>query len=174
MASTPSLRQDLASWDGKDAGAIAGVYERQHTRRGFVGSLIRLGSAAECEAGATWLLKRHLESGAGLTDEQARAFFAVANGLGHWEARLHALQCMGHVAVPAGSVRHAKRLIERGLADENKFVRAWAYSGFVRLAAAHPRYRDEAERLLDDAEANESAASVRARVRQIRKKGFGW
>ena len=173
MASTPSIRSDLASWDGKDADAIRRVYDRQAGKRGVVGSLVRLAGEADFEVAASWIIKHHLEqkdSGHALSDAHAEAFFRAAARFDHWEARLHALQIMEHVPVAAGSVRDAKRLIERCLADENKFVRAWAYSGFARLADTHPRYRAEAEALLADAEASESAASVRARVRQIQKR----
>lgn len=167
---TPTLRADLGSWDGKDASAIGAVYTRQHRKRGFVGSVVRLAGEADLEAAASWLIKHHLEAGGGLSEGQAQCFFAASRAFMDWEARLHALQIMEFIEIPAGSVRDAKRVVERGLADENKFVRAWAYSGFARLASAHPRFREEAERLLADAEETETAASVRARVRQIRKK----
>ncbi len=140
-------------------------------KRGFVGSLIRLAGETAIEVAASWLIKHHLEqkeSGNALSESQAEAFYRSAARFEHWAARLHALQIMEHAPVPAESVRDAKRLVERCLADENKFVRAWAYSGFARLAEAHPRYRAEAEALLADAEASESAASVRARIRRIR------
>jgi len=166
----PSLRADLTAWDGVSAEAIGAVYERQSGKRGFVGSAIRASADPAMEAGATWLLKHHLGAGQALTTPQAASFFATAAKFVGWEARLHTLQCTEFVEVPAGSVRDARRLIEHGLADENKLVRAWAYSAFARLAAAHPRYRGESEALLTDAEATESAASVRARIRQIRKK----
>jgi hypothetical protein len=172
MASAASLRLDLASWDGKDADAIRAIYGRQVGGRGFVGSLIRLAGEADFEVAASWLIKHHVEQKASdnaLSEAQADAFYRAAARFEHWEARLHALQIMEHAPVPPGSIRDAKRLIERCLADENKFVRAWAYSGFGRLAGSHPRYRAEAEALLADAEANESAASVRARIRQIRR-----
>jgi hypothetical protein len=164
-----SLRREIGAWDGKDAGAIRIVYEHQSSKRGFVGSLIRLAGEPDLESGASWLLKHHLEAGHALSAAQTAAFYTAAARFTHWAARLHALQIMERVPVPAGSVRDAKRLIERGLADENTLVRAWAYSGFARFAESHPRERAEAEALLDDAEATESAASVRARIRQVRK-----
>jgi len=173
MHSTRSLRQELESWDEKDTDAIRAVYEHQHGKRGFLGSLIRLSSENYLEIAASWLVKHHLEQhdpAHALTASQAKSWFAAANQFEHWQARLHALQTMALFEVPSGSVRDAKRLIERGLADENKFVRAWAYNGFVVLATTHPRFRVEAEQLLEDAEHTETAASVRARIRQIRKK----
>lgn len=167
---TPSLRREISAWDDKDAGAIRGVYERRSPMRGFVASLIRFTAEPDLECGATWLLKHHLEAGHTLSADQARAFYAASARCEGWAARLHALQIMDFVAVPAGAVRDAKRLIERGLADENILVRAWAYNGFARLAETHPRDREEAERLLNDAEASETAASVKARIRNIRKR----
>ena len=58
-----------------------------------------------------------------------------------------------------------------GLTDQNKFVRAWSYNGLYELATSFPSLRKEAERFFDMALADE-AASVKARVRNIMKKGF--
>ncbi len=47
-----------------------------------------------------------------------------------------------------------------------KFVRAWAYDAFYRLATQHPGYRPEVWRLLEQG-MQEEAPSVKARIRQL-------
>ncbi|MBX3321492.1 MAG: hypothetical protein KF757_00735 [Phycisphaeraceae bacterium] len=171
MAASP-LRTALAKWDNKDAASIRQIYDQHSSRRNFVATITRLAAIPDFERAASWLLKHHLDSGGTCSHAQAREFFARARDFEHWEARLHMLQIMDLVVLPKESVRDIKRLVERCMADENKFVRAWAYNGFARLAYFHPAYREEAERLLADGEATETAPSVRARIRQVRKRGF--
>jgi hypothetical protein len=55
------------------------------------------------------------------------------------------------------------------LADENKFVRAWAYNGFYLLSQQYPEYQQETEQFFAMAMRDE-AASVKARIRNILKK----
>lgn len=172
MRASP-LRTALAQWDGKDAAAIRSIYDEYADARGFVSSLIHLAADPDLARAASWLLKNHVEVAGTLARAQMRDFFAAARDFEHWEARLHVLQILDRVEIPKESVRDAIRLVERCLADENKFVRAWAYSGFARVSEFDPAYRAEAERLLADGEATETAASVRARIRQVRKRGFG-
>lgn len=57
------------------------------------------------------------------------------------------------------------------LISDNKFVRAWAYNGFYELALQYPAYKTEVKKFLDMAMKDE-AASVKARVRNILKRGF--
>lgn len=54
----------------------------------------------------------------------------------------------------------------KGLSDNNKFVRAWAYNGLYELSRQYEDLRIETMLLLD-AGLNDEAASVRARIRNI-------
>ncbi len=166
-----SLRSEIEAWDGKSAGEIGRVYERHAGSRGFAGRLVRLLDEPALQVGATWLLKRWFEEG-GAPEALASELYARAGGLVAWEARLHLLQCMPYVPAPRGRAGAVARFLDGCLADENKFVRAWAYSGYYELALAHPRYRAEAVALLADAMETETAASVRARVRRVLRRGF--
>lgn len=160
-----NLREDIAGWDGKSAEAIGRIYTRHRTDPAFVRNILDYSREGSLEVGATWLLKRHVEEG-GKAD--AAAVYRLAPGLGHWEAKLHVLQCMPHLPVPAPQRKAMERFLRACMADEAKFVRAWAYSGFHALAAQYPAYRDEARNLLEAALESEPA-SVKARIRQTLK-----
>ncbi|MCP4400146.1 MAG: hypothetical protein GY801_22915 [bacterium] len=56
------------------------------------------------------------------------------------------------------------------LVDRHKFVKAWAYNGLYELATQHREYTEETQQLFDMAMRDE-ATSVKARIRNIMKKG---
>lgn len=163
-----SLRQDIAAWDGKSAEAIGNVYLRHCNDPAFVRKTLDCVANPSLEVGATWLLKRHAEAG-GAIDGQA--LYRLAPRLGHWEAKLHVLQCLPHTPVPATQRRATEKFLRAGMADDAKFVRAWAYSGFHALACQYPAYRDEADALLRAA-LDAEPPSVTARVRKALIAGF--
>lgn len=168
-----SLKSDIAAWDAKSKDAISGVYERHVTRSDFVGQLVSLMGREDLQTGATWLLKHHLETGnIELDEETAHAIFTAATTLTPWEARLHVLQCMDYITIPKSGLQAAETFIRTCLEDDAKFVRAWAYNGFHRMAEQHEIFRDEATELLNDAMQREQAGSIRARIRHALKRGF--
>jgi hypothetical protein len=168
-----SLRSDIADWDCKSADDIRAVYDEHVRKRGFLKNIVSLTGEAELAVGTTWLLKNHFdEGGEPLSDALAFELFGYTDRLARWEARLHLLQCMQHVAVPTKRAQRVERFVSGCLSEETKFVRAWAYSAYHDLAASHPRYRAQATDLLEDALATETAGSVLARVRKVMKKGF--
>ena len=162
-----ALRDGVASWDSKAVDHIRRVYDEHASSRGFVGRLISLTTDPALERGTTWLLKHHLERGHQLTSQQAGKLYAAAGSLARWESRLHVLQVMAMAPVPEACAEAVESFLQDCLDSENKFVRAWAYSGYADLARAHPEYLDEARALLADAMEHEEAASVRARVRKV-------
>ncbi len=168
-----TLQTDIATWNVKSATDIRAIYNRYaHTSR-FCHTLINLCQHPDLERGSTWLLKHHCEqTKKPLTTKLAENLYTAAPKLQSWAARLHILQSMQHVPVPASRTRQAVRFLDACLASENKLVRAWAYSGYYELALTHPRFRTEASELLDDARNTETAPSILARVRLLRKAGF--
>ena len=161
------LRLAIAQWDGKSASAIKAVYDRFHDRERFNDDLIALMENETSQAGATWLLKHHCETKhVELSEEQRRSYQAKWKNLSHWEAQLHVLQCMEYIPIDASQKANVHSFLQRCLASEKKFVRAWAYSGSARLALAIPDYRSETHALLVEAHEKESAGSVRVRVRK--------
>lgn len=170
-----SLESDIRAWDGKSADDIAKVFDRHVGSARFASRLIALAPDADLERGATWLLKRGLETGAiELGEQQAVAFYALFRAARDWGAGLHLAQSIPHVPMPASAAAGVRALLDRQLTDRRAIVRAWAYWGYHELALAAPRYRAEAESLLLDAAATERAGSVRVRVRKaLKARGLG-
>jgi hypothetical protein len=122
----------------------------------------------EIQARATWLLKRLAEEKTAFTNEQLIAMFDSVAALVHWETRLHICQLLQHVTIPKECGAKVAHFLDRCLDEKNRYVRAWAYSGFYELARQHPQYREYALEQLDRGETEKSAA-VKARIRNIRK-----
>lgn len=163
-----NLERELAAWDGKSAAAIEAIHDRFTERRGFVAAAVDLARRTEFEVGATWLLKRHLERGGRLTPAQTDGLLEHLDAFEAWEAQLHLLQSLGGLRIREAHVPMVERVARRGLTSRRPFVRAWSYSAFCELAEQYPRFVEDAERLLAQA-AEDPAASVRARARQIEK-----
>jgi hypothetical protein len=120
------------------------------------------------QTGATWLLKRLAENHHQFNPQHLIALFGSLSELTHWISKLHVCQMLHYVAIPEDSARNVASFLERNLWDDNKFLRAWSYSGFYELARQHQNYFDYAMEQLELGEADH-AASVKARIRKIRK-----
>ncbi len=166
-----ALRKALAPGDGTDAAAITLLFEQ------FAGSdavlpprllskVVRLVTEAPTQRAATWLLKHHVAKGGVLPAQSVEPLVRAAEDDADWQSRLHALQCLPGVQIPASMQQSVEALLRQGLRSENKFVRAWAYGGFGELARQFPGYQAEAEALFAKGLRDEPA-SVRARIRQI-------
>ena len=115
---------------------------------------------------AVRLLGRYLDGGARLSPAAAARFLDLPPTLERWEARLHALQILPRLTIPAEQAGALYLFLERCRTAPNKFLRAWAYSGLHRLAAQHGEYRARVVPLLARA-TREEGASVRARLRRL-------
>ncbi|MCP3919029.1 MAG: hypothetical protein GY711_26085 [bacterium] len=166
------LAKRLGSWDGKDVAFLEKVYALYPHDAALAQDVFQaLNSAAHVQTGATWLLKRHFESGARLDARATGRFLGSLALLEPWEARLHALQCMPFLVIPARSRAVLETFVREALESDVKFVRAWAFAGLHALAKAFEDLRPEAEALFDEA-LEAGPASVRARIRNLRKEGF--
>ncbi|MCG8479081.1 MAG: hypothetical protein MI724_08310 [Spirochaetales bacterium] len=165
------IKRAIAAWDGKSAAKIRGVYNVYHRKEHFIASVLDVLTAADYQNGATWLLKAWLESGNILDDDQTRAVYSSLGTLKHWEARLHVLQAIPFMSIDEESKNRVALFLRETLTDSNKFVRAWSYNGLYELAKQHGEYLHEIEERFDTAMRTESA-SVKARIRNIMKKGF--
>lgn len=166
-----SIEKDILAWDGKSADAIRAVFESHHKKTGFLQTIVRLAKDPSFQKGATWLLKAALESGQKLQKEQVKEIYGSLDSRAHWETKLHILQSVPYMPVEKDSVQHLYNFIRATLTDSKKFVRAWSYNGFYELAVQYPEYVNEAKQLFETA-MNDEAASVKARIRNIVKKGF--
>lgn len=166
-----SIEQAIAGWDGKSASDIKAVYDAYHTQSGFPDTMIVLSTNSAYEKGATWLLKAWLEAGNKLEPTQIQEIYNLLNNLEHWEAKLHVLQSIPFMPIRESEREKVYNFLRVTLTDPNKFVRAWSYHGFYELSTQHSQYLNETKQLFEVAMRNE-AASVKARIRNIIKKGF--
>jgi hypothetical protein len=140
-------------------------------------SVARLLAAAEHDettvrVGSTWILKRWLEEGVPQVEKSAASLVRLLKCEVAWEVRLHLLQMLSSVRIPARSVAGLMRLLPGLLIDDNKLVRAWALGVLAAIGDQSEALRQDVISTLRDAE-DDHAASVRARVRQIRKR-YQW
>lgn len=167
------LEDELLLWDRKSKQAILSLYERYHARSGFLAALAGMLDDTQLQSGATWLLKHYFDNGSQSLDESLVALiYSKVPGLVHWDAKLHVLQCMSHMPVPAAEMRTVEAFVRSALSDDVKFVRAWAYSGFCELARRFPEFQKEAQQVLNAALESESAGSILSRIRRELRTGF--
>ncbi len=162
------LKHALDSWDGKSTADLAKIYAVHCDDAGFVDALLSCCLSDSHQRGATWLLNHHLANDHPLSPQQTSTLLSGLAVLTDWQARLHVLQSLPHLHIQAGQETAVEHFLRANLADSNKFVRAWAYSGFYQLGQQYPDYADEAEGFLDMALRDEAPA-VKARIRQLRR-----
>ena len=166
-----SVKTEIEQWDGKSANAIGMIYERHHHDPSFISETIALIANASLQKGATWLLKRYLENKNKIADDQVSKIYEKLGALEQWESRLHILQCLPFMPITKPEKRKVELFLRSCLADNNKFVRAWAYNGFYELAVRYPEHEKETRQFFEMAMRDE-APSVKSRIRNIMKKGF--
>lgn len=166
-----SIKQEIAAWDGKSASDIKTVYDSYHTQSDFPDTIIILSTSSTYEKGATWLLKTWLEDGNKLKPTQIQEIYSLLNKLEHWEAKLHVLQSIPFMPISETEREKVYNFLRATLTDPNKFVRAWSYNGFYELSTQYSKYQSETKQFFEMAMRDE-AASVKARIRNIMKKGF--
>ena len=110
--------------------------------------------------------------GVGAVTARRDADIRSGYGLDVWESKLHLLQCMAYLPVPKSQLPSVESFIRTNLTSDNKFVRAWAYSGFYQLARQVPTLQAEASALFHHALDTETAGSVRSRINRVIKLGF--
>jgi len=170
---TDELRRDVEDWDGKSVEVIGIVYEAHEDRPDFVDDLLAMIREPSLQTGATWLLKKRIETVGRLGDASEAAIWGSLDSLETWPAKLHVLQCVPHLPIPRAALDDVGAFVRANLDAEKTFVRAWAYGALHELARLDPaRFEDEARRRFVRAKRSESA-SVKARLRRLGVPGFG-
>jgi len=164
-----TLTADLGAWNGKSAEVLHAVYERHSADADFLPTILAHLADAHLQRAATWLLKRHLELGNSLPAAECRSVLGSLAAQEDWESKLHLLQCLPWLSVAEGDREGLEAFLDACVRSDRKFVRAWAYNGFNELALRFPQYRDAVDELLARGSESE-AASVRARIRNLRKR----
>ncbi|WP_108881512.1 hypothetical protein [Anderseniella sp. Alg231-50] len=167
------LKDELGRWDRKSKDFISDLFDQHHQQPGFLAGLVGMLDDTQLQSGATWLLKHHFDEGGEPVDEKlVAAIYRKTPGLVPWDARLHILQCMPRMPIAQAEMRTVETFIRHCLADDAKFVRAWAYSGFCELARRFPEFQADAVQILNEALSGETAGSVLSRVRRELQHGF--
>ena len=166
-----SIEQEIRRWDGKSSDDIDAIYCRHSDNNFFMSQIIELAQQEPLQKGAAWLLKRHFENGQQIEEIQISKIFRILPNLKYWEAKLLILQCLPYMKIANIEKKGIEFFLRKCLSDENKFVRAWAYNGFYELSMQHSEYVTETKQFFEMAMRDE-APSVKARIRNILKKGF--
>lgn len=165
------VNQEIAEWNGKSADDIGAIYKQYYGNPDFADTVLNLIKDADLQKGATWLLKKWLESGNQLKNELIKEVYGSLQSLKDWESKLHILQSIPFMPIGKNEREKVEAFLRVTLTDRNKFVRAWTYNGFYELTVQYPEYTHEVKRLFEMALKDE-AASVKAKIRNIMKKGF--
>ncbi|MFQ5640236.1 MAG: hypothetical protein ACE5IR_19830, partial [bacterium] len=158
----------LAEFDGKHTDGLKDVYQKQEPTDALMRKLIDYARTPDpqMQSGATWLIKKYVENGFLPNEKNVHRLLDSLEILDCWEAKLHLCQILPYFTIAGRKKKQVEKFLRSCLAEDNKFVRAWAYNGFYELAVQHREYMDEAVRMLNSA-MNDEAASVRARIRNI-------
>lgn len=165
------IEQEIKKWDEKSAKHIGEIYARYSHKSSFTSEIISFIGQASLQKGASWLLKKNLESSKKLEQSNIRKVYGLLKKLEHWETKLHILQSIPYMPIEKSQKKRVETFLRECLMDSNKFVKAWAYNGFYELSIQHEEYQEETRQLLEMAMRDEPA-SVKARVRKIMEKGF--
>jgi len=162
-----TLKSAIEAWDGQSVEALCRIHDAHRDDADLLPTLVELLGSLRYRLAATRLLKRHLESRGGVPDADAvvRSLCAKFDKLETWECRLNILQCLPCLPLPDDAVGAVEQFLRLCLADENKFVRAWAYNGFHWLARRHPRFSEESAAILA-AGLRDEPPSIKARIRK--------
>ncbi len=161
-----TLGRQLAAIDPCDAQALGQVYRTEHPRLTTLVGFLSDGTVDAITV--TWLLKHALEQGEQLSVPLTTRLIAALRDDWAWEAELHICQSIRSMKVDPSQARTLAIWLRKRLVHERAFVRAWSLDALCSLAKANHRYRRSADQALSDAE-TDPAASVRARVRNLRK-----
>ena len=169
-----NLIESLRKFDGKRTSELERLSVLMSRSDDSVAQLLAVAEHDETtvQVGATWILKRWLEEGVPQVEKSAANLVQLLKYSTYWEVRLHLLQMLSSLRIPARSLAGLKKLLSSLLRDDNKFVRAWALSVLAEIADQSEALRHDAISTIHEAE-NDDSASVRARVRQIQKR-YKW
>jgi hypothetical protein len=160
------IKSAIKDWNGRSTEGLEILFETYGNEAGFSDQIIGYLADAATQTGASWLLKRYLESEGEINPSQISKIFVQLPELSDWATKLHILQSIAFIPIDYIDAERVEMFLRSNLNDKNKMVRAWAYNGFAELARQYPEYREESEALLAAA-LNDKSAAVRARVRNI-------
>lgn len=158
------------SWDGKSTDFLVDLYTHTDINKSTVNEWLNYASYPDqkSQRGATWLIKETLKSGNKFSSEETILLLDTFMCIEDWETRLHILQCFKYLDLSLYSSDKLYEALKFTLHSDIKFVRAWSYDAFYRLALADKKYQSLFHDQLTWGMDNESGA-ITARIRNIVK-----
>lgn len=165
-----ALEQHLLKFDGRAVSLLSETRIACSSLPGYLDDLAALcfDPRKYVSDGATWIIKAELDDGVKLPPDATECIVASLGRIQSWQAALHLCQSVEKLSL---SPAQAKRFVDwaKTYANHSRpFVRAWSLHARVVLRHKVPEFGQEVRRDLQAAEVDK-AASVRARVRQLRK-----
>ncbi len=166
--SAAALLNRLQAFDGRAVSMLGEIAAEYGAEPAYCDALIALAAhdQAQVSSGATWLIKSMLEGGEALSAAQSEALWDEIPAIRYWQAQLHICQCAAYLSFSADGAVTMDRWLTPLLHHDRPFLRAWSVDALCRIAAQHVEY-GHAARDAARAAAKDTAASVRARVRQL-------
>lgn len=161
-----TLVNQLKQWNGQSKQYLLDLYNSHVTLPFFFKDLIEIFlNHSNLQSAVTWLIKHHYDCKNQLSPELTECLLTYIDTLIDWQAKLHILQLIPQFKLTESSVLKVDDFSRRCLKDENKFVRAWAYSALYEVSKYIPESKNELQHLCERALDVESAA-VKVRARQ--------
>lgn len=161
----------LRRFDGKHSEPLVSVADDIISSGGRFDELLAIAEQddVKLQVAATWVLKRCCGNGISFGPQTTNGLIELLSRVSHWEAQLHLLQIIPSLTIPPDKISKLWRTLIELTDDPNNFVRAWSYNLLAEIGNQQSRRRKKVLELLESAE-QDKAASVRARIRQIRKR----
>jgi len=161
------LKNKLKLWDGVHIEYLTELYGVNSSSLDFFESLVTICvNEQDLQKPATWLIKHHYDNGQTLPESLTERLLTTCKSVENWEAKLHLLQLLPHFQLTDKSIIITEDFARKCLADNNKFVRAWAYNGLYELTKYIPELKTELEFICQRGMETESAA-IKSKVRKI-------
>jgi len=165
-----TIQEQIGSIYPTDTEALASFASRYGDDPAYESALIDCVDAEDeaISIASTWLIKHAADGGHRFGAEATSALCVRLDGVSAWESALHLAQSVGAFELSPEFAARLVRWLVPMIGHERPFLRAWSLDGLCKVAARHGRYRARAIEAVDDA-GDDSAASVRARVRRLRR-----
>lgn len=158
------MLEEFAAYDGRSPTILSEISIRYRDRAGFLETLIELVGDKDrlISEGVTWVLKSELDNGRRLDDDLTSRLIAAVDTVTAWQAQLHICQVVAYLKVPERACLPLRQWLIQRLDADRPFLRAWALDGLCHLP-------DVPVSSLLDRMADDPSASVRARVKNLRR-----
>ena len=102
-----ALHEALKDFDGKAMTILSEARAALGGRPSFLSDLVRLAAhdEANVSAGATWLIKDHLENDGHLTRAQTKSLIGGLDAMSSWQSHLHVCQSVQYLQPSAEEAR---------------------------------------------------------------------